>query len=1256
MIVFLTTADTDLQALAAALPGLPAGFPKVYARHVQALGSPGALDPFLAEIAPRARLVLLRLLGGKRAFEEGVDRLAALCRERGIPLVACPGESTRDLTLEAASTVPPGVVARAFEYLVHGGVVNLRSLLLFLSDELLGTGYGYAPPAALPWDGLYRPGHPGPLTDEEYRQRWWRPDRETVGILFYRALWASGNTEPVDALIEALEERGANVLPVFCYSLRDEATPPGQLPLALRRHFLGPDGRPGVDCLVSTLSFALAREDPDAAAHALAALDVPIVQAVLSTVSRQEWQEGSIGLSPLDVAMNVALPELDGRIIALPIAFKEVRREPALGASIARSVPDHEQVSLVAELALRWARLRRKGNAEKRVAIVLSNYPTKSARAGNAVGLDTPASAVRLLNALREAGYQVPEVPADGDALMHRLLASGTYDKEHLTDEQLQVAPGRVPAEEYRAWFARLPETLREEMERAWGAPPGELYRVDGALAVPGLLLGNVYLGLQPPRGFGDNPMAIYHSPDLPPTHHYLAFYRWLRDGFQADAIVHLGKHGTLEWLPGKGIGLSPGCYPVAALPDLPLLYPFIVNDPGEGAQAKRRAHAVIVDHLVPPLTTAGTYGELARLEQLMDEYARAQAMDPAKLPLVRAQIWEAVQRANLHHDLHVEEEPEDFDSFLLHMDGYICELKDAIIRGGLHVLGEPPRGEAQIDTLLALTRLDGEAPSLRRAVAEALGLDYDALRRDLGHPHEGPVPETLAALGLPLRTRGDVLEAVDALARRLLEALQERGFPPGAGREVAIAVLGEAAGQVPTVLEYVCRRLVPDLERTTDEIGNLLRGLDGRYVPPGPSGSPTRGMANVLPTGRNFYSLDPRSVPSPFAWEVGKTLAEGLLERYRREEGRYPETVGLVVWGTAVMRTHGDDIAQTLALLGVRPVWRQEDGRVTGLEVIPLSELGRPRVDVTLRISGFFRDAFPNLIDLLDEAIEMVATLDEPEALNYVAKHYREDLGRRLAQGQAEDEAKTRSLFRIFGSKPGTYGAGILAALEEGNWRSDADLADIYISWGSYAYGRHRQGESAPLEFREQFARIAVAAKNQDNREHDIFDSDDYLQYHGGMVATVRALAGRQPRAYFGDSADPARPVVRDLAEEARRVFRTRVVNPRWIEAMKGHGYKGAFELAATVDYLFGYDATAGVVEDWMYEQVARAYALDREMQQFFQRSNPWALRDIAERLLEAASRGLWGSPPEELLRELQRLYLETDALLEGGMGGHAG
>jgi cobaltochelatase CobN len=440
--------------------------------------------------------------------------------------------------------------------------------------------------------------------------------------------------------------------------------------------------------------------------------------------------------------------------------------------------------------------------------------------------------------------------------------------------------------------------------------------------------------------------------------------------------------------------------------------------------------------------------------------------------------------------------------------------------------------------------------------------------------------------------------------------------------------------------LQFAAHEVVPRLMRTPEEMENLLSGLGGGYVPAGPSGSPTRGLVNVLPTGRNFYSVDPKALPSRLSWEVGQGLADDLLRRYVDEEGRYPESVGIVVWGTAAMRTKGDDIAEILALLGVRPVWNEESRRVTGIEILPLEELGRPRIDVTVRISGFFRDAFPNLISLMDDAFTTVASLDESQDMNFVKKH-------------SDEERKTgaderRSTIRIFGSKPGAYGAGLLPLMDARNWRTDEDLAEVYAVWGGYAYGKGLDGVEAREAMDSNLRRTEVAVKNIDNREHDLFDSDDYFQYQGGMIAAVRALTGRDPKAYIGDSADPTRVKTRDLSEEARRVFRSRVANPKWIQAMQRHGYKGAFELSATVDYLFGYDATAGVVEDWMYRDVTRKYVLDDEVRDFMQQSNPWALRAISERLLEAAERGLWSEPEEEDLAALKRAYLENEGMLE--------
>jgi cobaltochelatase CobN len=691
---------------------------------------------------------------------------------------------------------------------------------------------------------------------------------------------------------------------------------------------------------------------------------------------------------------------------------------------------------------------------------------------------------------------------------------------------------------------------------------------------------------------------------------------------------VHLGKHGTLEWLPGKSLGLSAQCAPDAVLGNLPLIYPFLINDPGEGTQAKRRAHATIVGHLVPPMTRAETYGDLAKLEQLLDEHASIAALDPAKLPAVRAQIWTLIQASRLDHDLGLDTRPHDaeFDDFVLHVDGWLCEVKDAQIRDGLHVLGVAPAGPARVGLVLAML----QARQIWSGVAGAM----PGLREALGLAENGSA------------SRAEVDQA-EATARALAEGMELAGWRPDAAGGVVAEVLGAPHDAVERLLEFAARELIPRLEQTTGEIDAVLHALDGGHVPAGPSGSPLRGLINVLPTGRNFYAVDPKAVPSRLAWDTGQQLADSLLARYREDTGEWPASVGLSIWGTAAMRTSGDDIAEALALLGVRPVWDEASRRVTGLEVMPLDELGRPRIDVVMRISGFFRDAFPHVVTLLDDAVTLVAGLDEAPADNLLRAHVQADVA-------VHDDLR-RATSRVFGSPPGTYGAGLLALMDSRSWRDDADLAEVYALWGGHAYGRGLGGRAAREDMEAAYRRISVAVKNTDTREHDIADSDDYYQYHGGMVAAVRALTGSAPKAYVGDSTRPDYVRTRSLVEESARVFRSRVVNPRWIDAMKRHGYKGAFELAATVDYLFGWDATTGVVTDWMYEQLSASYVFDADTRAFLEKSNPWALRSITERLLEAAERGLWASPEADTLASLRDAYLEVEGRLEEGEPGPA-
>ncbi len=1209
-VLLLSTSDTDL------ITARASGAEYRWANPTR-LG-PGELDGLI----DGAAVVAIRVLGGYRALQRTID--AALAS--GVPTVVVSGEQAPDADLMERSTAPAGIALQTHVYLAQGGVANLRHLHAFLCDTLLMTGFGFAAPADTPaWGVLDRactttsgcPGCPGgtacfPGMDSARAAV--PADAPTVAVLYYRAQQLAGNNAYVEALCCAIERAGARPLPVYCTSLR--APEPELLELLS-----------GVDAMVVTVLAAGAAvpamvtaggDDDSWNVKHLAALDIPILQGLCLTSSRATWAASDNGLSPRDVATQVAVPEFDGRIITVPFSFKEIDAEGLISY-----VPEPERCARVAGLAVNYARLRRIAAADKRVALVFSSYPTKYSRIGNAVGLDSPASMLALLNALRDNGYRIGDIPGvaagDGDALMHALIERGGLDPDWLTDSQLAERAIRIPAAHYRTWFETLPSELREAMERHWGPPPGDLFvdrsrDPDGEIAVAAIQSDNIVILVQPPRGFGENPIAIYHDPDLPPSHHYLATYFWLRHGFGAHAVVHMGKHGNLEWLPGKTVGMSANCGPDAALGDLPLIYPFLVNDPGEGTQAKRRAHATIVDHLIPPMARAESYGDTARLEQLLDEHANIAALDPAKLPAIRQQIWTLMSAAKMDHDLGLAERPADdsFDDMLLGVDGWLCEIKDVQIRDGLHVLGAAPTGAGELDMVLSILRarqlFGGEQsmPGLR----QALGLAEDGTDDRAG------------------------VDEAEAQARELLAGLQAAGWDAG-----RVDTLTDDAG-VARILRFAATEVVPRLAGTAGEITQVLRALDGHYIAAGPSGSPLRGLVNVLPTGRNFYSVDPKAMPSKLAWETGVAMADSLLERYRTDHDEWPKSVGLSVWGTSAMRNSGDDIAEVLALLGVRPIWDDASRRVVDLEVIALDELDRPRIDVTVRISGFFRDAFPHVVTMLDDAVRLVSGLDEPSEQNYVRAHVQADL-------EIHGDER-RSTTRIFGSKPGTYGAGLLQVIDNRNWRDDADLAQVYTTWGGFAYGRDLDGRPAAEDMSMQYRRIVVAAKNLDSREHDIADSDDYFQYHGGMIATVRALTGQAPTAYIGDNTRFDSVRTRTLTEETARVFRARVVNPRWMAAMRRHGYKGAFEMAATVDYLFGYDATAGVMADWMYEQLTAQYVLDPENRKFMNESNPWALHGMSERLLEAVGRGMWENPDPATLAQLRQVLLETEGDLE--------
>lgn len=1216
-IVLLTAADTEIQALSRGLPDLPPDFSPVRVVNLLQLQQQLTIDAYAETVLSQARLIILRILGGRAYWPYGLEVARATVAETGAALVVLPGDERPDLDLISHSTLPLTAVNQLWCYFNEGGPDNLRHGLMFISDRALHSHYDPPSPQPVPRLGPYRPAAQPPATAK-------------AAILFYRAHYLAGNTAAIDALCDALAERGITPVPLFVSSLKDPDIQAELIDLLKSE---------AVECLLNTTSFAIAQLDSDAPGL-WQTLDLPVLQVILSGGPLDQWQRQPQGLSPRDIAMNVALPEIDGRIITRAVSFKALAQQhPQLQTDVVTYQPQPDRVAFVAELAARWIRLKQTPPRDRKIALILANYPNRDGRLANGVGLDTPESCVQILAALRQAGYRLDPLPTSGDWLIRWLTQGQTNDPEGFglrpTRQQLAIA-------DYQTYFDTLPAAVQQGISQRWGAPtdwqgldPRQLESAD--LPIPGIQLGHIFVGIQPSRGYDADPSLSYHAPDLEPTPAYLGFYHWIRTVFQADAIVHVGKHGNLEWLPGKGIALSESCYPEVALGPMPHFYPFIVNDPGEGAQAKRRAQAVILDHLTPPLTRAELYGPLQQLENLVDEYYEAQSLDPTRLPLIGDRICQLLQATQLQRDLNLEPPSrEQLTDWLPQIDGYLCQLKEAQIRDGLHIFGQCPSGRQLRDLAVAIARAPSRTHGgLTRAVAAAWQLDLDPLNAELGQSWPDKWTDKISPKLQSCRTVGDVVEQLEAEAARWVEALlqnQTEALPD----------------PQPPVLDWIAACLLPALKQTTDEIAHLLRGLNGQYVPSGPAGAPTRNRPEVLPTGRNFYSVDIRAIPTESAWDVGRRAAELLVEDYVQTQGDYPRTLGLSMWGTAAMRTGGDDLAEALALIGVRPVWDGPSRRVVDFEILPLAVLGRPRVDVTLRISGFFRDAFPNLIDLFDQAVAAVAALDEPPAQNPLAAQVRQETADWQAQGLSLAQAETRSRYRIFGSKPGAYGAGLQGLIDAQNWTDQADLARAYLNWSGYAYSRQGNGRSAPEAFQQRLEKMQVVLHNQDNREHDLLDSDDYYQFQGGLTAAVRTASGQSPQVYFGDHSRPENPQVRSLAAEIARVYRSRVINPKWIAGVMRHGYKGAFEMAATVDYLFAYDATTGCVADHMYEGVAQAYLLDPQVQQFVEQANPWALRDMAERLLEAHQRGLWKTGPAALLDQLRSLAHQAEGTIE--------
>lgn len=1117
-------------------------------------------------------------------------------------------------------------------YFVAGGLANYQQFCLWLENRFCGFDYEDVAPISMPWSGIHYEGEPIYTSYEEYAAKHINPQWPTLGFIYTRLDWLWGHNDLANALQEYGRRHECNVICVFSSTSYDEAADAVNLRDSLHKYFL-PQGLPVIQVLLNSFHFAVTNRDY-ASFEDFKALNVPILQTYNIYNDYERWEQDPAGLTATEVAYAVAMPEFDGIIHGGLATCKATDEE---GVVFMQPVP--ERVDMLIRKAKKWALLKRLPNKDKRIAIIFHNHPPTNANIGVAVALDSIESVRRLLLDMQAAGYVVDHIPATAQELAEELTDHVTNDRRYLSEKLLDSADGKLSNELYSKYCDSLPEKARRQMLEHWGEAPGDIFIHQDKMIVPGIMNGNIFLTVEPPRGFGENPDKIYHSPDMPPTHQYLGYYYWLRAVWQAHAIVFMGTHGSLEWLPGKGTAMSNACYPDICLGDLPDVYPYWITNMGEGTQAKRRAAACLIDYMSAPMSTAGLYDELEELEKLLNEYAHFKLVEEtqARMSTVQEMIREQAAKCDMEA-----QEQDSFDDYVADLHNCITDIKNMQISTGLHILGDVPTGEVFREYLMLLTRVEnGSVPSLSKTLAEHHGYEYYELL-------ENSAKFTQDGKG----TYGQLLDTVHEEARQIIALLEEFGYSKEQARLVLelpflAGASEECRAKLLQVSEYICTQIAPGLLQTVQEKTNYLRALEGAYIEVGSAGAPTSGGADLLPTGRNFYSIDPRKLPTTVAWNIGKGMADSIIERYVLEEGRYPESVGIILWATNNMRNHGECISEFLYLLGLRPVWQAGSGIIIDSEVIPLEELQRPRIDVTGRISGLFRDSLPGSVDWLDGAVQKVAALDEPLEMNYVRKHVLEDSAELESSGLSKEEAWREATYRIFGDAPGAYGAGIDALLESKNWESVDDMAEVYTRWGAHAYGNGTQGSYLPVRFKKRMSQIDITVFNMDNRESSLLSGDDYNSYRGGMVAAVRSIKGVMPKNYISDSSDRNSVKLRTLKEELTRWFRGEAINPKYIEGMKQHGYKGAGDLAGYVAVSYQWDATSETMDDWMYEKYAEKYALDPAMQQWFKEVNPWALQRITEVLLEAEQRQLWQAKPETKIA-LQQLYLDMEGELE--------
>jgi cobaltochelatase CobN len=1126
------------------------------------------------------------------------------------------------------SNVSLKITATVNAYYVHGGLVNIKNMLQYIGKEVLGLDYAYEPPEEVMWQGVYHPDAGRTFDEIEEYLQWYKPEesKNTVGILFNRRYWENKDLEITDSLIRELEKEYSTI-PVFCHGIGDAELGSRPDREVIEEFLMG-----RIDALINLQSiFNLGDDDDAGSVEVLKRLDVPVFHPVMSYhATEEEWGADVLGLSSTEIGWSVAMPEFEGVIEPIIIGVATSGEEH--GTEFERHTIIEDRVKKVVNRVRKWIALKDKPEQKRKVAFILHNSPCAGLEAtiGAGAHLDTLESVARILGRMKESGYSV-DPPGSGKELIETIMDRKAIAEFRWTTIEEIVAKGgalaMVTKAEYEEWFGTLEPDVRARMCDVWGNPPGEAKDgvpaamvYDGKIVVTGVKYGNAVVCIQPKRGCAGSRCdgtvcKILHDPEIPPPHQYMATYRYLEDEFGADVIVHVGTHGNLEFLPGKSVALSGSCYPDIAIGNIPHLYIYNSDNPPEGTIAKRRSYATLIDHMQTVMTESGVYGELKELEDQIAEYNKTKETDKGRAHAAEHVITDLLISTKLSMDIHLEklvEEGATFERIVDAAHDMITRIYNSQIPDGMHIFGSVPKGDRKVELINSILRYDSE---LRKAISSMIGGDMDVT---------------------------DDFSEIDPLGKELIRRFIEPDPLPD--HEIAKEVLKDRLNDPDRSMSAV----FPIAEK----IRTISSSID--YIEPGPSGLITRGKPEILPTGRNFYSLDPFKIPTKAAWRVGERLSDGVIRKYEEEHGRIPENIAMYWMASDIMWADGEQMSQIMHLIGAEPVW--DGSQVKGYRIIPLEELGRPRIDVTIRVSGITRDCFYNCIEFLDEAIREISLLDEPDDMNYIKKH---------ASGgtEAEDgvvdgvgagiETGTTGSggARIFSSKPGTYGNGVNLAVYASAWKEDKDLSDVYLYWNGYEYGKGVFGAESHDKFASQLKTVDLTFNKTVTDEYDLCGCCCYFGTHGGLTIAAREVSGHEVSAYYGDTRDVNRVEVRTLADEMRRVVRTKLLNPKWIEGMKNHGYKGAGDISKRIGRVYGWEATTQEVDDWIFDDITKTFVLDDEMRQFFEENNPYALEEIGRRLLEAAERGLWDADPE-VLDGLKDAYLEMEGWIEERMG----